>query len=100
MYYNYFVLFIKRLIWDEWNIAHIARHAVTPEEVEQVALGDVLVQKGKKGRTALIGPTESGRILRVIIDPDEKGIYYPVTAHTASKKDKELYKQEKEGEQL
>lgn len=90
---------IKKLIWDEWNVAHIARHNVTPDEAEQVARGDVLVQKGKKGRTALVGPTESGRILRIILDPEGKDIYYPVTAHTASRKDKILYKQEKEGEQ-
>lgn len=91
---------IKRLIWDEWNVAHIARHDVTPDEVEQMARGDVLVQTGKKGRTALIGPTNSGRILRVILDPEEKDIYYPVTAHTASKKDRSLYKQEKEGDKI
>jgi len=28
------VLNIKKLIWDLWNIAHIARHEVIPEEVE------------------------------------------------------------------
>lgn len=92
--------FIKRLIWDEWNTAHIARHDVMQEEVKQVALGDVLIQKGKKGRTALVGPTDSGRMLRVILDPEGKDIYYPVTAHTASRKDRALYKQEKEGEKF
>ena len=27
---------INALIWDEWNKEHIARHGVTPEEVEEV----------------------------------------------------------------
>ncbi len=89
---------IKKLVWDEWNIKHIARHDVIPEEVEQVAHGNVLVQQGKKGRMALVGSTDSGRILRVILDPEGKDIYYPVTAHTASRKDSNLYKEEKEGE--
>ena len=93
------MLSIRKLRWDEWNIAHIARHDVTQDEVEQVVLGNVLVQKGKKGRTALVGPVDSGRILRVILDPEGKGMYYPVTAHIASKKDRDLYKQKKEGEQ-
>ena len=91
---------IKKLVWDSWNVEHIARHDVTQDEVEQMAKGDVLVQIGKKGRTALIGPTNSGRILRVILDPEGKDIYYPVTAHTASKKDRSLYKQEKEGDKI
>ena len=91
---------IRRLIWDEWNIAHIARHNIIPEEVEEICHGDPLVQKGKKGRIALVGLTKSGRMLRVILDPEEIDTYYPVTAHTASKKDKELYKQEKEGEKI
>ncbi len=91
---------IKKLVWDSWNVEHIARHDVTQDEVEQMAKGDVLVQIGKKGRTALIGPTNSGRILRVILDPEGKDIYYPVTAHTASKKDRSLYKQEKEGDNI
>jgi hypothetical protein len=30
---------IQKLIWDEWNISHIARHDVSPEEVEQVCHG-------------------------------------------------------------
>lgn len=94
------MVYIKKLVWDEWNIAHIARHDVTQEEVKQVALGNVLVQKGKKGRTALVGPTDSGRMLRVILDPERRGVYYPVTAHTASRKDRALYKQAKEGEKI
>ena len=27
------MLLIRHLIWDAWNIAHIARHQVTPEEL-------------------------------------------------------------------
>jgi hypothetical protein len=30
---------IDHLVWDDWNREHIARHNVTPEEVEQVILG-------------------------------------------------------------
>ena len=25
---------IHKLIWDSWNVAHSARHEVTPDEVE------------------------------------------------------------------
>jgi hypothetical protein len=25
---------VRRLVWDAWNVPHIARHDVTPDEVE------------------------------------------------------------------
>lgn len=29
----------RDLLWDSGNVAHIARHGVTPQEVEEVASG-------------------------------------------------------------
>lgn len=47
MYNNssYFVvtkkkIVVKRLIWDEWNFSHIARHDITPEEVQEACNSD------------------------------------------------------------
>jgi hypothetical protein len=34
------MIFIRRLVWDSWNVAHIARHEVTPDEVEEVCHGE------------------------------------------------------------
>lgn len=93
------MLDIKKLIWDKWNIAHIARHEVIPDEVEFACHNDPLVQKGKKGRLLIIGQTSKQRWLTVILDAEEeKGIYYPVTARTASKKERKIYLSEKGGE--
>ncbi len=93
-----FVVIVRKLIWDSWNIAHIARHDVTPEEVDQVCQNDPVVQEGKKGRILVIGSTENERILIVILDPEEeKDVYYPVTAYTASKRLRQVYFKEKGG---
>jgi len=90
------MLVVRRLIWDSWNIDHIARHDVTPEEVDELCQADPLVQQGKKGRLALSGLTLAGRFLVVILDPEpEPGVYYPVTAHPASGKYRRIYEQEK-----
>lgn len=89
------MLSIRRLIWDPWNVGHIARHKVTPEEVEEACHGDPLVQQGKVGRTVLIGPTAAGRMIEVVLDPEGGGVYYVVTAHPASRKDRALYRREK-----
>ena len=59
-------------MWDTWNVAHIARHQVTPEEVEEVCRGAYIVREGYKGRVMLIGPTRNSRMLAVILDPEEQ----------------------------
>ncbi len=92
------MLIIRRLVWDDWNVPHIARHTVTPQEVEDVCHRAPLVQQGKQGRLVLVGPTAAGRILDVVLDPEGHGIYYPVTAFPASRKDRALYEREKGGE--
>jgi len=89
---------VSRLIWEEWNVAHIARHHVVPEEVEQVCHGDVLVQQGYSGRVVLVGPTSAGRMVEVVLHLEGRGVYYVVTAHTASRKDRALYQAEKGGD--
>ena len=79
---------IRRLIWESWNVTHMARHAVTPDEVEEVAHGQPLVQRGHSGRLLIFGPTNAGRLLTVVLDPEpEPGVYYPVTARPASRRE-------------
>lgn len=91
---------IRGLIWDAWNVAHIARHNVTPEEVEQVCHTDPVVQKGKERRLLVFGPTDSGKMLAVILDKEEeKDVYYPITAYKASKKLIRIYLKQKGGEE-
>jgi uncharacterized DUF497 family protein len=56
---------------DDSNISHIAEHGVTPEEAEQVILGDPLdiefdVVDGEE-RWSYLGETDDGRILWVTI---------------------------------
>lgn len=92
---------VKRLIWEGWNVNHIQRHEVTPEEVEEVCSGDCLVLDGHHGRLLLVGKTNGGRILAVVLDPEpEVGVYYPVTARPASRRDRRLYHAAKGGEDI
>jgi hypothetical protein len=89
---------IRRLIWDAWNVAHIARHAATPEEVEEVCQGEPLVQAGYEGRSLVIGPTLAGKMLTIVIDPEpEDGVYYVVTARPTSRRERALYQHERAG---
>jgi uncharacterized protein len=99
MCYTKIVILVKKLIWDSWNVKHIARHNVTPIEVEAVCHGTVLIFQGQqKRRLLLTGPTEEKRMVSVILESLGKGRYYPITAYDADSKDIALYKHLKGGD--
>jgi len=83
---------VRELVWDAWNVGHIARHEVTPDEVEEVCRGFTHASRTYKGRLRLIGQTTSGRTLTVILAPVQPEIYYPVTARPASRREREMYR--------
>lgn len=89
---------VRRLIWDHWNVAHIARHKVIPDEVEEVFHGEPVTHRTYKGRLRVVGPTRRGRMLTVILAPaGDAGVYYPVTARPADDKERRIY-QHQQGE--
>ena len=91
------MVYVRRLIWDAWNVAHIARHQVLHEEVEQVSHGNFLSSGTYAGRLRIIGPTARGRLLTAILAPRGRGVYYPVTARPASRNERRLYNQQSRG---
>ncbi len=84
--------FIKRLVWDDWNETHIAEHEVIPDEVEEICQANSQTEGAKKGRIRVTGLTKNGRLISVFLDPEpEDGVYYPVSARDASKKERRSY---------
>ncbi len=79
------------LIWNDRNIAHIARHDVTSDEVEDVCQGEFVSSETYKGRFRVVGPTKTGRMLTVILEPQGEEVYYPVTARPASRQERRRY---------
>lgn len=88
---------ISEFVWPEDRVEHIARHGVTPDEVEQVCFGRSLVQKAKSGGPSpvyyVLGETESGRHLFCVVIqfPDRRG--YPVAARPMTDPEKRRYRQ-------
>jgi uncharacterized DUF497 family protein len=86
---------ISEFVWNDERIAHIGRHSVLPEELEEVCFGDALVLRGRStGKNPVyyvLGQTEAGRhLLCVVISfPDGKG--YPVTARAMTDAEKRRY---------
>jgi uncharacterized DUF497 family protein len=87
---------INRFIWPDERIEHIARHGVTPSEVEEACFGQPLVQRGKsKGENPVyyvLGQSESGRYLFCVVIGFSDGNGYPVTAREMTAKEKRRYR--------
>ena len=79
---------IDRLIWDPGNIAHIARHEVTLREVEEVRNGRFVTRRSYANRIMITGPTDSNRVLSVVLEPVGDNTYYVVTARPASRRER------------
>jgi uncharacterized DUF497 family protein len=92
------MLVVQRLVWDDWNIAHIARHDVVPDDVEAVCHNDPIVSATYNDRLRVIGATHGGAILTVILAPEGEGAYYVITARPASRKERRLYQSQERGE--
>lgn len=85
------VLKLKRLIWDEKNLSHIAKHSITISEVNEVFSRYHLVEPTKQKRKVITGETDDGRIIEVPVTGKGKRRYYPLTAHDASPKQAQIY---------
>jgi len=79
--------------WDDGNIEHIARHGVSPDEVEDVAFDDEpWIRKGKKGTRYMLGYSVAGRYLFVVYVLPGKGIARVITAMDMDDKTKKRYR--------
>jgi uncharacterized DUF497 family protein len=94
------MLYVRHLIWDDWNVPHIARHQVTCEEVEEVCRSQPITSETYNNRLRVVGPTQSGKMLTIILAPqEEEGVYYVVTARPADHRERRNYQQQRGTEQ-
>jgi uncharacterized DUF497 family protein len=84
---------IREFEWTDRNIEHIARHNVSPDEVEDVAFDDEpWIRKGRKGTRYMLGYTIGGRYLFIVYSLNSKGIARVITAMDMDEKTRNLYK--------
>jgi uncharacterized DUF497 family protein len=85
---------IERFDWDNANVAHILRHAVTPFEVEEVTDGRYVVIPARtikrEKRWKLFGKTASGRYLVVVFTVRRK-LFRIVTAYEMDATERSKY---------
>ncbi len=87
---------IRGFVWPEDRVDHVARHGVSPAEVEETCFGRALVQRSKTlGENPVyyvLGQTVAGRYLFCVIIRFPDGNGYPVTARTMTAKEKRRYR--------
>jgi uncharacterized DUF497 family protein len=80
------------LDWDEENVEHIAKHAIEPEEVEAICRGHHLQEQGRQGRYYLLGQTDEGRYLFIVLSRQMSGSYRVITARTMTDSERRRYR--------
>ena len=85
---------IENISWDQDTVDHIARHSVTPEEVEEVLFNEIdlpRIMRGKEGKYLAYGRTEDGRLL-LVVWAFKNCKTKIITARDLNKKEKQIYK--------
>jgi uncharacterized protein len=88
---------IRGFVWDDENVAHIARHGVGPGEVKEVFVGDPLVLRGADERYLAYGQTENDRWLFAVYVRRSGGRIRVLTARDMTEREKRLYHRKRKG---
>jgi uncharacterized DUF497 family protein len=88
---------IENITWDEDTVDHISRHAVSPEEVEEVLFNDSdspRIMRGKENRYLAYGKTNAGRFLLVVLIIANRKTRI-ITARDMTDREKKFYRRKK-----
>jgi uncharacterized DUF497 family protein len=88
---------IENITWDEDTVDHISRHAVSPEEVEEVLFNDSdspRIMRGKENRYLAYGKTNAGRLLLVVLIISNRKTRI-ITARDMTDREKKFYRRKK-----
>ena len=80
--------------WDDYNGEHLARHRITPEEVEELFAGPMLRRYGgtdAPDRVRVLGRTEAGRYLAIICQEKAGRVIRPFTGWDMRQHERDLY---------
>ena len=79
--------------WTEDSEAHIARHNITPYEVEQALYTHPrLAVPGRENTTEVLGTTTAGRHLLVVVTEAADGRDYIITAREMSPTERRTFR--------
>ncbi len=83
---------IDDLEWTQDRIQHIARHSISPDEVEEVFASAPWFKRGRGGAYEAWGQTESGRCLLVIFRYLRHNRAWPITGREMDENEKRAFR--------
>ena len=86
------ILRIAAFEWDEWNIEHIEKHSVTPQEAEEACYNQPVIRRTKDALYFVYGQTDAGRYLFIVIRYKSDGLVYVITARPMTKNEQKYYR--------
>lgn len=88
-------MFIRDLDWDVENIEHIAAHHIEPDEVENVCYGRSLIKRAGENKHTVLGQTQEGCYLFVVVAHKGKGIFRVITARDMTAAERRRFQRQK-----
>ena len=86
---------ISSIKWTDQSVAHIARHAIRPREVEDLCFNEndaPLIRSGRENLHYVFGRTYSGRFLFIVVRFIRPGEVRIITARDMNTWEKNYYK--------
>ena len=81
----------KTYEWDSANTSHILRHEVIPNEAEEACYNNPLLIRTREGRYLVLGRSDAGRYLSIVLIPKGKGVARVITARDMDYKERNLF---------
>lgn len=84
-------MYIAGFEWNDWNIEHIAKYSVTPQEVEEACYNQSISRRTKDGLYIIYGQSDAGRYLFIVVSYKSGGRVYVITARPMTNNEQRYY---------
>jgi uncharacterized protein len=78
--------------WDDDNILHIERHQFSPEEIEEVFVGDHRIRRARQKLYIALGETLDGRLAFIVFRRLTGGVIRVITARDMDQAERRLFR--------
>lgn len=85
---------ISGIDWDRTNHTHVAKHGVTPEEIEDfIFVSDYapLVERAREDRYRVLGRASTGDYRTALVEPTDDGLFIVLSARTSVDAERKRY---------
>jgi uncharacterized protein len=75
-------VYVVEFEWDDANVEHLARHGITPDEIEELFEGPIVRRRGgtdAPDRFRVLGRTAAGRYLAIVYQQKGRDLIRPFT---------------------